>query len=132
MILSLLALAASLGELPQQRLEPGRCQLFLWTRAEPPRRVAMALDRPDQLRVMIDGRPRDLPLLAREGSGVATGFGPRARYGDATLSVSFDIDLVTRPGLIDGAVVRAGVMRLEPAGGPAEVVPVGGLAACGR
>lgn len=117
-VLSLAPLALDLAELPQQTLEPGRCVTFLWTRTEPPRRVAMADETARTLRIVQGGKPVDLP---------ATG---EASYGGAALSITLDLDISQRGGVTDGAIIEQGAMRVEAAGRDSVVVPVGGIRAC--
>jgi hypothetical protein len=121
--------AAALGDLPPQPALAGQCALFIWVRAEPPQRVAMAREQPASLRIIIDGTQRDLPLLGRQGEPVA-GFAPKSHYGDATITVRLDLAIVVRDGLSQGAVFNQGVLRLERQGGESAVYPVGGLIGC--
>jgi hypothetical protein len=104
-------------ELPAQKPEPGRCVLFLWTRAEPPLRIAMIDEKARVLRVRIGGRQRDLPQSA---SG---------HYADADFAVTLDLDMGERQGLA-GAVVEQGALTLDRPGADTMVVSVGGLRAC--
>lgn len=117
LVLAAAVAALPFQELPAQKPEPGRCVLFLWTRAEPPLRIAMIDEKAKLLRVRIGGRQRDLP------QSVA------GRYGEADLSVTLDLDLGERPGLA-GAVVEQGALSLDRPDTDTLVVPVGGIRAC--
>jgi hypothetical protein len=113
-----LLLALALGELPQQSVAPGRCVLFLWSRTEPPRRVAMVDESAATLRLMLDGKPMD---LARIEPG---------RYAAGPLAATLSADFVDRPGMAPGSAIAEGALRLEQAGEDALVTPVGGLRSC--
>jgi len=124
MMLALLAqtaIALSLpdfNELPQQKLTAGRCVIFLWTRSEPPRRIAMADEAAKTLLVHYRGKPLLLP---------STGTGS---YGSSALSITLDLDIVGREGLSDGAIVSQGSLRVDQAAKDSMVVPVGGIRGC--
>lgn len=122
------ALALALATLPQQRLEPGRCALAIWSREAKPRLVGMAFAEPQSLRLDVGAGARDLALTSADAPAVG-GFAPRARYAAADLVVTLDLDLEPRPGFA-GAVARTGALRLEPISGDASVLPVAGIAAC--
>jgi hypothetical protein len=116
--LAALALAASalnLGELPPQKLVPGRCITFLWARTQPPRRVAMLTEAPLSLRVSHRGRVVDLP----PGAEFMT-------FASADLIITLTIELTERAG----GSVADGALRLEEPGKDVIVVPVAGLRAC--
>ncbi len=115
----LVALALGTAELPPQQLPPGSgCAIFLWTRGEPPRRVAMLAERQATLRIMIDRAVVDLPRLAEPGA-----------YGNGRVRALLDLTLSPEPRL-PAATMVTGVLRLEEAGGEELAVAVGGLRAC--
>ncbi|WP_448581076.1 hypothetical protein [Thermaurantiacus sp.] len=119
-MLALLA-AATLGlaELPPQALPPGSgCAIFLWTRGEPPRRIAMLAESRQTLRLMLDGRETELPRLPEPGA-----------YGNASVQALLDLRLAAEPSL-PAATMVTGVLRLERAGGDELAIAVGGLRAC--
>lgn len=113
--LALAASALNLGELPPQRLEPGRCVTFLWARTNPPRRVAMLTEAPRSLRVVHNRRVVDLPPGAEFTS-----------FASADLIITLTVELTERAG---GSVAE-GALRLEEPGQDAIVVPVAGLRTC--
>lgn len=112
------SLVLDLGELPPQTLIPGRCVTVLWTRTEPPRRVAMADEAAQTLRIVQAGKSVDLP---------STG---KARYAGSGLAITLDLDIVEREGLTSGAIINQGAMRVDTLGKDSVVVPVGGIRAC--
>ncbi len=115
-----------LTELPPQRLEPGRCALFLWDRASR-QRIAMLSPTPASLRARIDGTMTDLPQASASGSAVM-GFAPTARYRSATRQ--FEVNLTILPTGTGGAVVRDGAITITEADGSALVIPVAGILGC--
>jgi hypothetical protein len=113
--LALAASALNLGELPPQKLEPGRCVTFLWARTNPPRRVAMLTEVPQSLRVMHNRRVVDLA----PGAGFMT-------FASSDLIITLTVELTERAG---GSVAE-GALRFEEPGKDVIVVPVAGLRTC--
>ncbi|WP_448585954.1 hypothetical protein [Thermaurantiacus sp.] len=119
MIALVLASAVALAELPPQPFPPGMgCAIFLWTRTEPPKRIAMLAERPAVLRVMPGRAPVDLPRGAEPGS-----------YTNGKLKVTLDIAILPEAGF-GGSDVVGGAMRVETADGEEQILAVGGLRAC--
>lgn len=117
-----LVLAAALlplGELPPQPLPKGSgCAVFLWTRSDPPLRIAMLSERTGRLKLVLGRREVELPRLE----------GPDT-YGNRTVRVTLDLSLDAATPLGAGAFV-GGVMRVERAGEDELALAVGGLRAC--
>lgn len=104
-----------LGELPPQPMPQGSgCAIFLWTRGEPPKRIAMLSEQRATVRIVWEGRTLELP---RAGDGQFTGSG---------VTVGLDIELLNDPG----GSIATGVIRLVPDGGEEHFIPVGGLRGC--
>ena len=121
MTLAALALSvASLGlsDLPQQKLEPGQCVTMLWSRGQPPMRIAMVDDKAQTLRLR---RNRKDVLLAATG--------PTSYAGDG-LTIALDLSFRKTEGITDGAVIDSGSMEITDAAGEALILPVGGMRAC--
>lgn len=121
MIFALLATAAlGLAELPPQSLPAGSgCVIFLWTRGDPPRRVAMLAETRQTLRLMLDGRETELPRLPEPGA-----------YGNGEARVLLDVSLQPEPRLPDATMVT-GVMRLQQRPDSEELaIAVGGIRSC--
>jgi hypothetical protein len=118
--LLLLAGASILGltELPTQKLVPGRCVTFLWTRTETPVRLAMVDEGAQTIRL---NKGRQMVDIAKAGPG---------RYGGHGYDITLSLDYVDRRGLANGSVVETGSMRIETPGQDALVLPVGGMRAC--
>jgi hypothetical protein len=118
MIALFLASAVTLAELPPQPFPAGSgCAIFLWTRTEPPKRIAMLAERTAVLRIMPGKAPVDLARTAEPGV-----------YANQSLRVTLDIAILPDAALAGGDVV-GGAVRLE-AGGEEQIMPVGGLRAC--
>jgi hypothetical protein len=117
-ILAQTGLSLPLGELPPQKLAPGRCVTFLWTRTEPPMRIAMADEAARTLRVSHAGKPADL---------AATG---PSSYASERIGIVLDLDITEREGMTEGAIISQGALRVDEPGRDSVVVPVGGIRAC--
>lgn len=125
MVTAALWLALSLGTLPRQDLAPGECAIFLW-RGDP-RPALLLVARGGSARIALGSGVRD---LARADGADPSKPATSARYADTTLSVSIDLVLEEREGLVKGALVRDGTVSVAEAGGDTVVQPVGGLLAC--
>ncbi len=131
MLLSMLALAQAVappvpGTLPPQALPDKGCAAYLWS-VQDQRFVAMA--EPGRLRLMLDGKPVDLP--AAEAGGVGTlGLASTTRYAGAGVVATLDMTIVRRETLQDGAMVSEAALRLTRGNQDEIVVPVGGLVGC--
>lgn len=119
-MLAILAAAVfGLAELPPQTLPPGSgCAIFLWTRGEPPLRIAMLAEARQTLRLMLDGRETELPRLSEPGA-----------FGNDSVQALVDLALDPEPRL-PAATMVTGVLRLERRGGDELAIAVGGLRAC--
>ena len=122
--------ALPLDELPPQVMAKNSCALFLWDRASA-RRVEMmvAVPGPAYVRVARGGTVVALPQISAEGDPVL-GFAPRAKFGDAAMTLAFDLTVVANDGAVGGGIVRDGVMTVTGADGVAVVAPVAGLVGC--
>lgn len=118
--LLLLTAAPILGltELPAQKLPPGRCVTFLWTRTETPVRLAMVDEAAQTMRL---NKGKQMMDIARVGPG---------RYAGHGYDITVTLEYSDRRGLANGSVVDAGAMRIEMQGQDAMVLPVGGMRAC--
>jgi len=114
----LMPVALGLTELPPQKLAPGRCVAFLWTRSETPVRLAMIDESAQILRM---ARGRQTLDMARVSPGIYAGHG---------MTVTVNLQFAERQGLTNGALIDAGVMRFDVAGQDSISLPVGGMRAC--
>lgn len=114
-----------LTELPPQAAAPGRCRVFLWTRSEPPLRIAM-ID--ETARTMRLARGKQLLDLAETPPGVYGGHGYR---------IAANLAFAQGGQIQNGQIIESGALRIEQldaSGAPAGdtlVVPVGGMRGCG-
>lgn len=116
--LTLALIAADLHELPTQKLEKGSCATFLWTKTEPPRRIAMIDEKNGTLRIREKKKDR---TLSQTGGRT---------YGDDTITIALDLDIEQNPALTDGALVQAGAMRIDRPDGSSDILAVGGIRGC--
>ncbi|MFA7440037.1 MAG: hypothetical protein WCZ66_03615 [Sphingomonadaceae bacterium] len=107
-----------LEELPQQKLESGRCVAFLWTRTTPPLRVAMIDEATSSLRIRKDSKQRDLP------------HSQPGYYRASDISIRVDLDFAPGSTIPNGEIIRQGAIRIEQPGKDTLVMPVGGVRAC--
>lgn len=121
--------AFRLDALSAQKLSPGRCGLFLWSRTERPVFIMFATEAPAEAVVRIGGRNRQLARKVTSGERVLGHFENQTfANGQYSLEVELTYD-VTRP-IQDGAIIKQGVMRTIDKKGFATVVPVGGMIGC--
>lgn len=119
MLLAMLAAGAfGLGELPAQQMAPGQCLTFLWTRTDPPLRIAMIDETARVIRLQRNGRVVD---ALRIGPGT---------YGLGDLTLRLDLDLESRQGLKDGNIVTGGTITVEQDGTDSVVMSVAGIRGC--
>lgn len=120
-----------LGALPKQDLKPGECAIFLWKTGEGARLLLVAWPDPPRARILLDGKPVDLPRLpAAAGAAPVQGQDPHARYGDGAITLTLDLTIEARAGLTDGAVIPSGSLAFGRQNGESIVVPVRGLLGC--
>jgi hypothetical protein len=128
-LLAALLLAAAdglpLGVLPKQDLAAGECGIFLWKQGEDAHLLLMAKGKPPFARVMLDGKPADIPRVSGESENQG-----HARYAGAGVTLDLDVTIEPRDGLTQGAMIPSGTLRLDQAGGDSYVVPVAGMLAC--
>ncbi len=120
MSLFLLAAAAiALGTLPPQPFPAGSgCAIFLWTRGDPPIRVAMLSEATATLRIMDGKSQRDLLRLPEPGA-----------YGSEGITIRLDLTLDTNPMIANGTVAT-GALFIERPGQDEVALSVGGVRAC--
>ena len=118
-----------LEALSAQKLSPGRCGLFLWSRTQQPVFIMFAYESPAGATVRIGGRDRQLVRKTTDGERV---FGHFEKQTFSSNQYSFDVELTydtSRP-IQDGAIIKQGVMRTTDKQGFATVLPVGGMIGC--
>lgn len=118
-----------IGTLPAQKLAPGSCGLFLWSKAPQRRLVFFSDSRAPVARMMIDGRQSALERLAADGDMFRQSL-VRQSFDAGGREIGLEFEVEQRPGLVDGAMVPRGTLRLADGTGREMVMPVGGLIAC--
>lgn len=121
--------AIELQDLPAQKLAPGRCGLFLWSKTERPVFILYATDTPARALVRIGNREHRLDRKQSGGDAVL------GHYEKQTFSggkYSFEVDLAydKEARLQDGAVIKTGVLRTRDSKGFETILPVGGMIGC--
>lgn len=123
------ALDQRIGTLVAQRLAPGECGMFLWSRSEERPLVFFSNSKHGDARVMIDGRQQEIPKVAAAGEAIA---GQQAEQSFSWRDLRFNIavEFERRRELPRGAVIQRGTLQVQHRDGWHYVVPVGGLVAC--
>lgn len=118
-----------LEALASQKLSPGRCGLFLWSRTQQPVFIMFATETPAEATVKVGGRNRQLARKSTAGERV---FGHFEKQTFANNQYSLEVELtydLSRP-VQDGAIIKQGVMRTVDKKGFSTVLPVGGMIGC--
>ena len=121
MIFTAMALSVAtlgLSDLPPQKLEAGQCVTMLWSKGQPPIRIAMVDEKAQALQLQRNRRTVSLPAT-----------GP-ASYAGEGLAVTLDLSFRQTDAISNGAVVETGSMEITDASGEALILPVGGMRAC--
>ncbi len=120
-MIALSMLAASvlgLTELPPQKQVPGRCLIFLWTKAEIPLRIAMIDETAKTMRMRKGKQMFDIASYAPD------------QYGGHGYQVTVHLEFDQGNSIQYGNLIRSGSMRIEQLGGETMSIPVGGMRAC--
>lgn len=121
--------AARIGALSPRVLPAGECGLFLWARTTDRPLVLFSTGGADGTRMMVDGGEVTPARTAAEGEPVFGQY-PRQTFAVSDLQISLNIKPELRTGLVGGAVIKQGFLRLETEEGWGYVMPVAGLIAC--
>lgn len=119
-----------LSVLPQQKLDPGQCALFIWKADGDSRLVLMARTTPQVARISLGGRQADLTRMNPPADPAAGAMFDNAIYSDGSTKVTLSVTLEQRSTLQGGAVVTGGTLQLDMAGGESFIMPAAGLLAC--
>jgi hypothetical protein len=119
----------------KQALPAKGCAAYLWTVGGVTRQlVAMANANPAQLRIAIDGTPKDYARTTQSAPGQSGpggfGFAGVTEYRGGDVTATLDMTITTRGDMTQGASVMPATLRIERAGQDTVVVPIGGLIGC--
>ncbi|WP_267382144.1 MULTISPECIES: hypothetical protein [unclassified Sphingomonas] len=117
-----------LGPIGKQALPAKGCAAFLWSPADRTL-IAMATADPARLRLSIDGRETDVPLVAAQGPG-GFGFSGSTQYRAGDVTATLDLTIAERADLTAGAAIPSATLRLERVGKDMVVMPLAGLIGC--
>lgn len=118
-----------LDALPAQKLSPGRCGLFLWSRTQQPVFVLFATDTPAEATIRVGNRNRQLARKTTEGDRVFGHFA-RQTFADRQYTLEIELTYDTSRPVQDGAIIKQGVMRTTDKNGFETVLPIGGMIGC--
>ena len=123
------ALERRIGTLSPQKLEEGACGLFLWARATRAKLVFFSESDMHEALMALDDKEARLLRTNAEGRAVF-GQHERQRFLVDDLTVELNISPEMRSGIVGGAVIKQGIIRLAQADGWEYVLPVAGMIAC--
>ncbi|GAB4570845.1 MAG: hypothetical protein Tsb008_00760 [Rhodothalassiaceae bacterium] len=123
------SLPVAIGSLPPQELSAGSCGLFLWRKGSATELLFVADSRLPVARMNLDGAPVTLARTSAEGD-LSPGALLRQRYESEGRTIDIGFIAEPQPGLIGGAAVKSGSLRISGADGWDIVLPVAGLIAC--
>lgn len=118
-----------LEALAPQKIDKGRCALFLWSRSDQPQFILYVTDKPARAKLRVNGKDREIARGAVSGASAFNHFEHQSFSGSG---VAFDLDLTfdeAKP-VRDGVVVKTGALRTRAADGVETVLPVGGMIGC--
>jgi len=121
-------LPLSVGALSPRAIEAGQCAMFLWSNQGEARFVFFA-ESGGRAEMRLNGIERSFRRTAAEGDS-AFGQFSRQRFEDEGWSLALTIEVEARKGLLGGAVIPRGALRVSEPEGWERVLPVAGLIAC--
>lgn len=121
--------ADRLGAVGPQKLAAGQCGLFLWSRTTPPRLVLFSDGAAGTAQMVIDGRAQILRRDSGEGEGFYGQF-PKQHFAAGGFSLHLSLEGDADAGIVNGAKISRGLLRLEDETGGYQAVPVAGMIAC--
>ena len=118
-----------IGAIGKQAMPAKGCAAYLWTVAGTRELVAMAGADPAQLRIALDGKPKDYARTSQSGAG-GFGFAAITEYRGGDVTATLDMTITTRADIAQGASVMPASLRIDRPGHDTMVLPVGGLIGC--
>lgn len=120
-----------IGELSPREMEADTCGLFLWAQVATPALVFFADNANPAAAMNLRGEEVQLPRTSARGE-VILGHFTEQRFEGRDLAVSLSLRVDKDAGILRGAKVSSGILRLEEQDGRQIVMPVAGLIACDR
>jgi hypothetical protein len=117
--------------LPPQPLEPGKCGMFLWARAEQPIFFMFVPNEPAPVsaKVRVAGRDKLLPRQ-RFGGELSSGHFSFQVFQENDVQIEVDVAFDLDRPLQHGTMLKDGVVRVADDKGWSTIVPVVGLVGC--
>lgn len=118
-----------LGALPAQKLERGSCGLFLWSRTAQPELVFFSDIASNDAQIVLNDKSLRLPRTGRGGDALYGQYDTQI-YADGAVKLELSIGVDGNGGIVNGARVPTGTLRLVTDEGWTTVTPVAGMIAC--
>lgn len=118
------------GALAPRELAAGQCAMFLWMKQGRAQFVFYA-DSDGTAVMRLNGEERRFSRIAAEGDP-AFGQYTRQRFDADDWELALTVAVEARRGLVGGAVIPRGALRVVEPDGWKRVLPVAGLIACGQ
>lgn len=119
----------AVGALAPRELSNGQCAMFLWARQAQTRFIFFA-GSDGTAAMRLNGEERSFVRTAAEGNP-AFGQFARQRFEAGDWQLALTVEVEARRGLMGGAVIPRGALRVSEPEGWKRVLPVAGLIACG-
>lgn len=117
-----------IGALAPRELKQGQCAMFLWAKRSRTRFVFFAQSKGKAV-MALNGKERVFERTAAEGNP-AFGQFTKQRFKTDAFTLALTVEVEARKGVVDGAVIPRGALRVSASEGWKRVLPVAGLIAC--
>jgi len=118
----------AVGALSPRELSEGQCAMFLWAKQAQTRFIFFAGSDGSAV-MMLNGKERSFSRTAAEGNP-AFGQFTRQRFDAGGWRAALTVEVEARRGLLGGAVIPRGALRVSEPEGWERILPVAGLIAC--
>jgi len=120
--------AIEIGALQPRELAAGQCAMFLWAKQSRARFVFHARSQGEAVMVL-NGKERVFTRTAADGNP-AFGQFTKQKFRAEEWALALTVDVQARKGMVGGAVIPRGALRVRAREGWTRVLPVAGLIAC--
>jgi len=117
-----------IGALAPRELKQGQCAMFLWAKRSRTRFVFFAQSQGKAV-MALNGKERVFERTAAEGNP-AFGQFTKQRFKAEAFTLALTIEVEARKGVLGGAVIPRGALRVNAGEGWKRILPVAGLIAC--